>query len=79
MTLYLALMQLLLWFTRYSRKGYVEAFVMGIFLIMAGVGTKFYASVNQIPLGDTMLYFGLYFGISHILYYIIHSTSSETA
>lgn len=65
---YLGLIQLALWFLRYSRDGSFEALLMGgQFLLLAG-GLQVYAWVNDLPLKTPLLVAILYVGISHCLY-----------
>jgi len=73
----LAGIQLVLWMTRYTKNGYAEALLMGLFLILCGFGTRVYSATNSIPLDNTLLYYGLYIGGSHLLYFLIAPKCKE--
>jgi hypothetical protein len=64
---YIGLVQLALWFLRYSRDGFFEALLMGgQFLLLAG-GLQVYARVNDLPVETPLFVAILYVGISHCL------------
>lgn len=67
----LALIQLLLWFGRYSKNGYKEAILMGLFFCLVVAGFKFYTALNHIEIKYTVLYVFGYIGFSHIIYFAV--------
>jgi hypothetical protein len=67
---YLAVSELMLWYTRYSQNGRLEALLMGLIFILIAGGTKFYAVINEIPVTDILVYAELYIGASHCLYFL---------
>ncbi len=73
---YLAISELMLWYTRYLRNGRHEALLMGLIFILVAGGTKFYAMVNDIPLMDALVYSEIYIGSSHCLYFLMASRSA---
>jgi hypothetical protein len=75
--LFLSLIQLILWFARYSRGSAPEALLVGLLFLLVGGGLSYYGKVNGIPINDTCSLIAFYIGASHCLFFWVQSDSLE--
>lgn len=76
--LILAINQVLLWFTRYSRGSTKEALLMGLLFLLVGGGLQYYGRLNGIPVNDWCSIGAFYVGLSHILFFWSHSVDAKS-
>jgi hypothetical protein len=76
--LILAINQLILWFTRYTRNESKEALLMGLLFMLVSGGLQYYGRVNGIPVNDWCSIAAFYVGMSHVLFFWSQSRNLES-
>ncbi|WP_139558127.1 hypothetical protein [Methylotetracoccus oryzae] len=67
--LILAINQVILWFTRYTRNESREALLMGLLFMLVSGGLQYYGRVNGIPVNHWCSIAAFYVGMSHVLFF----------